>query len=243
MLRIFDYKLGIDRRFRLPRYWSNRELAKFAPLFEGHVVNASAWKDEDKEGTHYRDYFVKANTYWITNWKSQAKGFQGYENEIFLDLEQDLPHDLLDRFDVVFNHTTLEHIFDARKAFQNICLMTRDVVIVCVPFLQPYHTNYGDYWRFSPLAVRRLFKKNGLEVLYLSYNDHRMSSVYVFAIGSKQPEKWKAVFADHGSLSEDTWLCDTGVGYAALTNLLHKIRKVPRRMPSFIEKKSKDRTG
>jgi len=110
----------IDRIHRLPRLWSNRELEKYAHLFQGKVVNVSGWKDIDKDGRYYRDYFIGADSYTITNYKSEARGFQGIEGELFLDLEEDLPENLISEFDVVFNHTTLEHIYEARKAFKNL---------------------------------------------------------------------------------------------------------------------------
>lgn len=221
--------LGMDRRFRLPRVWSNRQLERIAPLFHGDVVNVSAWKDEDKEGRRYRDYFVNAASYWLTNWKSEARGFQNYPNEIFLDLEQDLPQDLIGRFDVVFNHTTLEHIYNVQKAFRNLCLLSRDVVIVCVPFLQPYHSDYGDYWRFSPLCLKRLYEDNGLEVLSLSWNSHRMSAVYVFGVGARHPERWRKSLIPTQGLDESLWHEDGGIGYHALPNILHRLGKLPKR--------------
>lgn len=184
----------MDRVHKIPRIWSNRELARVAHLFCGKVANISGWKDIDKEGRRYRDYFCNAESYTITNYRAEARGFQGFENEIFLDLEQDLPDGLVQAFDTVFNHTTLEHIYHFEKAFANLCSMTRDVVIIVVPFLQRYHSDYGDYWRFSPLAVKRLFEDNGLEVVYQSFNSHRMSSVYVFTIAARHPEKWTPHF-------------------------------------------------
>jgi len=184
-------KLFLDRKYRLPRIWSNRELKRFAHLFEGEVLNASAWKDEDKEGGHYRDYFKNAGHYFISNYKTEAKGFQGFENEFFLDLAEDLPKDYVNRFDVVFNHTTLEHIYDIKRAFQNLCDLSKDILIIIVPFLQQMHGDYGDYWRLTPLTVKKLFEENGFTLLYLNFNDHRRASVYLFAIGTKNPSKWK----------------------------------------------------
>ena len=49
----------VDRKFRLPRIWSNNELKKFSDLFRGDIVNISAWRDEDKEGKQIRDYSYK----------------------------------------------------------------------------------------------------------------------------------------------------------------------------------------
>lgn len=186
-------KNTIDRRFRAPRTWSNAELRKFGKLFTGDVVNVSAWADEDKEGGKYRDYFGAANSYSITNFKAEARGFQGEENEIFLDLTKELPPELVARYDVVFNHTTLEHIFEVDKAFENLCRLSKDIVIVVVPFLQEMHGYYGDYWRFTPLALKELFEKQGLSVLYLSFNTEPATSVYVFAVASRLPDSWKGL--------------------------------------------------
>lgn len=181
-----------EPRFRLPRIWSNQELRKVASLFHGDVVNVSAWRDEDKEGGFYRDYFKNANSYTLTNFKSEARGFQGVENEIFLDLTDELPAELEQRFDVVFNHTTLEHVFDIDRAFTNLCRLSKDVVIVVVPFLQEMHGEYGDFWRFTPLAIKKLFEKNSMEVIHLTFNRHKNSSIYIFAIASRKPELWNA---------------------------------------------------
>jgi hypothetical protein len=175
------------RRFRAARRWSNDELRRIAPLLAGSVVNVSGWRDEDKEGSTYRaTYFTRASEYWITNWKSEARGLQGdLSNERFLDLEADLPDDLAGRFDVAFNHTTLEHVFDVFKAFANLCAMSRDAVIVVVPFLQEQHGEYGDYWRFTPWAIKRLFERNGVIPAYLSHNDGK-GAIYVVGAGARR---------------------------------------------------------
>ena len=182
-----------DRIFRIPRIWSNNELKKFSSLFTGDIVNVSAWKDEDKQGGYYKNYFCNAKTYSITNFETDARGYQGHENEIFLNLENKLPENLQNKFDVVFNHTTLEHIFDVNTAFKNLCLMSNDVVILVVPFLQQMHAAYGDYWRFTPLAIKKLFEKNGLSIVYSSFNEDRNSSVYLFFIASKRPSNWSEI--------------------------------------------------
>ena len=185
-----NYYKNIDRSFRLPRIWSNRELSKFAHLFSGNIANVSGWKDIDKEGKHYKDYFINANTYSITNYKSEARGFQNLENEIFLDLTKSLPEELVNKFDVVFNHTVLEHIYEIKEAFGNLCAMTKDIAIVVVPFLQEMHADYGDYWRFTPLTMDKLFSENAMEMMYCSFNSHKNASVYLFCIATKNKDKW-----------------------------------------------------
>ena len=180
-------KYLIDKKHRTPRIWSNIELKKVAHYFEGDVINVSAYMDEDKEGYIYgKDYFVKAKSYSCSNYDSEKRGFQGsLPNEHFLDLERVLDVELVGKYDLVFNHTTLEHIFNFKMAFSNLCALSKNYVILIVPFLQEQHADYGDYWRFSPTAIKLMFKEQGLETVYINYNDGSNESIYVFAIAAK----------------------------------------------------------
>lgn len=155
------------RRFRTARRWSNGVLRQIAPLFEGDVLNVSGWLDEDKEGGLYQDYFSKARSYSITNYG----GFRGESPQtvLHLELEADLPVALAGCADVVFNHTTLEHVFNVQKAAETLARVTRDIVIGVVPAAQEEHSSdsYGDYWRFMSVGLRRLFECQGLQTLLL----------------------------------------------------------------------------
>lgn len=229
--------LFIDRVHRLPRVWSNRELAKFAHLFKGSIVNVSGWKDIDKEGRQYREYFVNASSYTITNYEAEARGFQGYQDEIFLDLQEQLPSTLSRKFDVVFNHTTLEHIYDVHKAFANLCDLSKDAVILVLPFLQQYHADYGDYWRLTPLAIKRLFEDNDLEILYQSFNSDRMSSVYTFTIASRHPERWKDRFDWSFSCTDPKGRgAEPYIGCHAIPNFTHKFKDFFRKVMALPKK-------
>ena len=179
-----------DRKHRVPRLWSNHELQLIAPYCRGDVVNVSGWKDSDKDGRHYRDYFSSASSYTITNFRAEARGLQGVPGELFLDLEQPLEPSLEARFDVVFNHTVLEHVFNVSLAFSNLCRMSKDLVVLVVPFIQPMHADYGDFWRFSPMALERMFAANGLTMIRAASNRNWFSSVYVVAVGSRNPGRW-----------------------------------------------------
>lgn len=232
--------LFIDRVHRLPRIWSNRELQKFAHLFHGDIVNVSAWKDIDKEGGRYRDYFVNASSYTMTNFKAEARGFQGYQDEIFLDLEKELPRELNQRFDVVFNHTTLEHIYDVKTAFSNLCRLSKDCVILVLPFLQQYHTDYGDYWRFTPLAIKKMFEENGCELLYQRFNSDKMSSVYVISIASKYPDKWRDNFKWSFSCTEPKGRkTELDIGCRALPNMGYRCRRFLDRIYKSVKEKTR----
>lgn len=215
----------VDRVHRLPRLWSNRELKQVAHLFEGDIVNVSAWKDQDKEGGFYKDYFSNASSYSITNYKAEANGLQNKNHETYLDLENELPDYLESSFDVVFNHTTLEHVFEVRKSFSNLCLMSRDVVITVLPFMQQYHAHYGDFWRFSPELVKRLFAENGFELVYQSFNNHKAASVYLFSIASKKPEQWSKHFPDWVYTCKDarTILQEPYAGCHAIPNRVFRL--------------------
>jgi hypothetical protein len=94
---------------------------------------------------------------------------------------------------VVFNHTTLEHIFDVRQAFASLCHLSRDVVIVVVPFAQQQHEteSFGDYWRFTPTCLRQLYAENGLSVVYEAESRHADAASYLFVVGSRQPDLWR----------------------------------------------------
>lgn len=217
MARVSFYKavkvfLFQDRVYRLPRIWSNKELKKFSSLFGGDIVNISGWQDSDKEGGFYRDYFSNKKTYFVTNIDLDRGVENGPENQIELDLSKELPDDLKRRFDVCFNHTVLEHIFDFEKAFRNICEMSNDVVILVTPFSQSVHyakdKSWLDYWRFTPFAIERLFNNNSYEVIYLSCNDNLASGSYVFAIATRNKEKWLNRHKDFGRIFYD---CDCGM--------------------------------
>lgn len=188
----------IDQYFRSsldPRSWSNKELKKFAALFDGDVVNVSGWRDSDKRtGKHYSDYFINAREYSISNFNEEYRGLQGdIGKEFQLDLTAPLPASMKKTFDVVFNHTTLEHVFDFQAAIDNICFLSRDIVIVVVPFMQHEHStdSFGDYWRFSPMALIKLLEDRGLSTIYISHNF--APDVYVFCIASRRPGSWSVI--------------------------------------------------
>jgi len=164
-------------------------LKKYADVFTGEIANISGWKDSDKAGGCYKNYFNRANNYYVTNYGSHASKSEN-PNEFFLDLEEPLYPDLTQRFDVVFNHTVLEHVFHVEKAFTNLCQMARDAVILVVPFIQVQHisSDYKDYWRFTPYCIERLFNNNQYTLVVCEYNNHYNAATYLFCIGIRDVE-------------------------------------------------------
>jgi hypothetical protein len=215
----------VDRRFRLARKWSNRELRRIAPCFRGNIVNVSAWDDRDKEGGHYRDYFTGAASYSCTNYPGY-RGFQNLPGEHLLDLTGALPPNLRRRFDVALNHTTLEHIFDVTTAFANLCELSDDVVIVVVPFAQMQHDadSWQDYWRFTPAGLRKLFEHNGLTVIYEAASPLPNAPVYLLFVAARRADKWAGVLPAYEPVREaGSW-----IGGNVVTSLADRLRRLLR---------------
>jgi len=167
----------------------------------------------------YKDYFKNSENYYITNWIAEARGLQeDIENQIFLDLEKDLDKNLENNFDVVFNHTTLEHIYNFNKAFKNLCKMSKNVVILVVPFMQEQHFNshMKDYWRFTPLAIKNLFEENNYKLSYINFNDWANESVYIFAIGTKNESNFDWIINDKENKIK--MINETSIGKKIITN-------------------------
>jgi hypothetical protein len=178
----------LNRTAQVARYWSNEELQRFSEIVTGDVANVSGWKDEDKQGRYYRDYFPRARSYTITNYYGES-GFQGAPGEMLIDLNTPLLPEMHGKFDTVLCHTVLEHVFDVWTAFSNLSLLTRDLLIVVVPFCQIQHelASFGDYWRFTPTCLRELYTRNKFTVIYESSNEDFGCGNYVLFAGSRHP--------------------------------------------------------
>ena len=62
-----------------------------------------------------------------------------------------------------------------------------------VPFLQEMHGGFGDYWRF-PQANDKMFTREHFNLLYISFNNHKNTSVYIFALAARDISKWNNQF-------------------------------------------------
>lgn len=196
-----------EPRYQRARAWSNRELKKIAPYFTGDVINVSGWADEDKAGGTYREYFINARSYRISNQEGGAQ--QGkklrLEDSIAIDLEHPISPEHLQAYDCVFVHTVLEHVFNLFQAVENLCQMSRDAIICVVPFIQVIHRSpeYSDYWRFTPYALERMFLQHGFSTVYgIGGPDLDSTSLYYIWVVSRNPEKWADVFGPPPELSE-----------------------------------------
>jgi len=173
------------------RYWSNDVLWGLRVHFPANarVINVSGWLDKDKDGRHYLDYFTDPKVYHVSNYADDSdRG--GERGDVALDLMKELSPSLIGNYDIALNHTVLEHVPNPFFAFAQIARLTEDLVISVVPFYQHMHFssgNYGDYFRFSPFAIRELHKLNGFETLFEAFTPAPSTTVYVLSVGSKKP--------------------------------------------------------
>ncbi|MFH0780861.1 MAG: hypothetical protein V2B20_02770 [Pseudomonadota bacterium] len=175
-----------------PRIWSNIELKKISKTISGSVVNVSAAEDDDKGGGKYKRYFPLASAYDITNYGFGEEGTSISENEKILDLSVKYAGQY-GRYDVVLNHTVLEHLKSIEIAIDNLCALSNDLIITVVPFLMGFHGRtggYSDYWRYSPMSLISEFDKRGFSTVYINWNTHHpLMNVYILHIASKFPER------------------------------------------------------
>lgn len=180
-----------------PRNWSNRELKRaIEPLgpFKS-VINVSGHEDRDKQGGYYKGYFC-AEEYAISHYPSDHAKGKAFDHSIPIDLMEPLPSDLIGRYQVAFNHTVLEHAPNPFFAFEQIAKLSNDLVITVVPFRQQLHFisgQFGDYFRFSPMAMRYLHEINALDTLFESHTPSPTGIVYIVTMGTKRPE----LYADY----------------------------------------------
>jgi len=217
----------MDKNIYHHRKFSNNRLRLYADFFSGSVINVSGWDDNDGEGGFYKQYFKFASDYTISNGPTKDKGYgsaiDGKIKEIAIDLNKPIATDLYKKYDVVFNHTTLEHIVNIQTAFKNLCDLSRDVVVLVVPAIQQIHIcdSYGDYWRMTTLGVAKMFKENNFMPLIISCNDQPFAPIYCFAIAVANPEKYKNIIIQNLNFEMGTYLYGSSLKKRHLKNLLN----------------------
>jgi hypothetical protein len=184
-----------------PRAFVNSLFRTYGPIFSGKVINVSGWDDRDGEGGTYRTYFPNISDYTISNAPNIQKGVgsvratEGEHKEIAIDLDLPIPNELQRTFDVVFNISTLEHVFAIDQGFEDLCTLSRDAVLLSIPVIQQVHIaeSYGDYWRMTTLGIARKFLEHGFTPLVIAANDQPFAPVYCFALAVRDPDKYRGV--------------------------------------------------
>jgi hypothetical protein len=177
-------------------------IARVAAPVTGDVVHVSAWRDEDKSGRRYREYFPLARSYTTTN-VGGHRG-EGGDDDVHLDLAGPLEEHLEGAFDLVFNHTTLEHIHDVRAAIDNLFAMSRSELLLVVPFMQVEHwesPSFGDYWRFTEHGLMQACLDHGFEVLSLTSNHNPVWPIY-YCLHARRADADRSEVTDVWSLTD-----------------------------------------
>ena len=174
------------------RTWSNKEIRKIAGHL-GHldsIINVSGWKDEDKEGHFYRSYF-SCNKYIISNFEKDSERGAVEKNSVFIDLEEKVSNEFKHKFDLVFNHTIIEHIYNPFNTLDNLFDLSRNYILCVSPWKQKLHFspgNYADYLRLSPFFFRRWAKENSLKVIYESVTPSYYLEIYYVVLLAKNTD-------------------------------------------------------
>lgn len=186
------------------RLWSNEDVRKVGELL-GHlhgIINVSGDLDEDKYGSHYRNYFNTAK-YDISNYESDD--FRGGSGDsLKIDLEKPIPSSLLNSYELVFNHTTLEHVWDVRMAMDNLVKLSSRYIYIIVPFKQKLHfydEGFKDYHRLTHFWFREYAKRNQLKVLYENYGPKDSLDVYISVLLSKNQQDAEMDILDMSNLN------------------------------------------
>jgi len=172
-----------------PRAWSNAEIGPIAAAVTGDVVHVSAWLDEDKHGRTYRDYFSHARSYSTTNVGGQ-RGDVGTA-DFHLDLSMPLAPELVQAYDFVFNHTTLEHVYEVQTALDVLFGLTRSELLVVVPFMQVEHwerPSFADHWRMTRFGLTQACLDRGFEIVSLTSNHNAVWPIYYCLHARRRPE-------------------------------------------------------
>lgn len=210
------------------RNWSNKALKELAmnfPRFD-NAINVSGFLDSDKAGNIYKNYF-KAQNYDISRYLGDSA--QSNPNtEILIDLDSDINKinkSYLNKYDLVFSHTVLEHVknpFNAFKIFRAI-MAPSSLLVNVVPFIYKFHfstKNYGDYWRYTPHGIEELHKSSNLILKDIRIGPRNSFEKYIISVGTNDMEAFNDFDNFYDQLNNRLGEIDY---YTSVKNLLNKI--------------------
>ena len=168
------------------RTYSNVCLKRILALLNvTSVLNVSGWDDGDKEGGRYSDYFSqKVSKYEVSHFENDYLRSDTDLSKMVINLE-DLNYQAVEKFELVFSHTVLEHVFDQQNAFRIMCSLAEKYVVGVVPMINVLHweKTYDDYWRFTPHGIRKLFENNEFKLVHLEIGPTSSISQYIIFVG------------------------------------------------------------
>jgi hypothetical protein len=199
------------------RTYSNVCLKRILALLNvKSVLNVSGWDDGDKEGGRYSDYFSqKVNKYEVSHFEDDYLRSDTDLSKIVINLE-DVDYQAVKKFELVFSHTVLEHVFDQQNAFRIMCSLAEKYVVGVVPMINVLHweKTYDDYWRFTPHGIRKLFENNEFKLVHLEIGPTLSISQYIIFVGARNGV----------SVTSDFSLQDISSGEAGLFRITDLLR-------------------
>lgn len=169
------------KRATSSRQFVNQMLRKYAVgLPVESVLNVgSVPGHKDKQGGRYEDYFPEADWYTL-DFRAQSDN----PNHYTVDLHDVSAVDK--RFDLILNISTLEHVKNPFIVVDNLreLLNPTGYMFVSVPWVYKLHgLGYGDYWRFTHMAIRELHK--GMDEIMLELSPKGRDQGYCALFRSK----------------------------------------------------------
>ena len=148
----FSRVLGIDRGLPIDRYYIEKFLSEHCRDIAGHVLEIGDDRYTRKFG---RDKVVKSDVLNL---------FDSPQTTIAADLtHDDLPSE---QFDCVICTQTLPFIYDVRAALQTLYRVLKSGGVLLATVAGGTHPisifdmeHWGDYWRFTSLSARLLFRE------------------------------------------------------------------------------------
>lgn len=110
---------------------------------------------------------------------------------------EDLPYSLQDSLQTALCLNVMEHVKNPFRAFAALYqIMQADcLLIVETVFAYPYHPSPGDYWRFTPDALRILAEGSGFTILECDWRLRIPASRGIIYPGTTEPHEIISVFA------------------------------------------------
>jgi len=170
----------INSIFRF-RHFQEREVRRFASTVSGKKILEIGSGIESGGVRKYsmKRFFDATNEFM----QSEVDGAGGILNVDVTDIGH------RDEFDVILCLNVLEHVFDFKKAIDELygALKPGGSLVVVVPTLYPLHFLPHDYWRFTEYSLRPLFEARFQDVRLKRYGPHRCPMGY-FLTAVKGPD-------------------------------------------------------
>jgi hypothetical protein len=146
----------LDEQFMVSIYGSDF-VAKIPE--DSNADNIRAWHKRELPKIYDAMFLLKHHGFDVTVFDSIAH--RGYEK--IVDLNEPLPEEYKQQFDLIIDTGTLEHCFNVGQAFKNVCQSVKigGVFMTAAPMTK---LNHG-YWNFGTIVHQDGFSQNGFEIL------------------------------------------------------------------------------